>query len=87
MTTRTVFPIYKVNGKKSGVCPHCGKRASRSQVFQQSLNPFNKNADGYVKSVAEILDECKVRRDAWLLLPTFHASCEYEVSKNKRNTS
>ena len=54
----------------------CGKRATRSTYIYQTLNPFNRNADGAVKTVPEILAENKVKRDAWMEQPIYHARCE-----------
>ncbi len=61
---------------KSGVCPKCGKRATRANHFYQTLNPFNKNADGTLKSSAEIIAEEREKSKVWKALPTFHARCE-----------
>lgn len=82
-TTRYTFRACGVSGKKSGKCPYCGKKATRSQRFEQTLNPFNRAADGLPKSEAQIIRECQIKRDAWLNLPTYHSNCEYEIRKGK----
>lgn len=43
-----------------------GKRRQETKVFMQTINPFNKNADGLVKTSAEIIDELRIERDKWL---------------------
>lgn len=43
----------------------CGKTLSRQTTFTQTLNPFNKNADGEPKTYAEIWKELGVECDQW----------------------
>ncbi|GKV89323.1 hypothetical protein [Pectobacterium carotovorum] len=62
--------------EKSGKCVVCGKACKRREKFYQTLNPFNKNKDGSVKSYAQILSEIKERAAAWKLEPIFHAKCK-----------
>jgi len=76
---RVNFQEYGVSGKKSGACPKCGKKATRSIKFWQTQNPFNKNDEGQIKSVQEILDECKEKLFTWKDEPVFHAKCEQKT--------
>jgi hypothetical protein len=59
------FQEVKRSAKRTMKCRTCGKRFTRSQTFMQTINPFNKNADGDVKSYAEIWRELGVEADAW----------------------
>lgn len=43
-----------------------GKKRQETRKFYQTLNPYNKNADGTPKSCEQILTELKAERDAWL---------------------
>ena len=43
-----------------------GKRRAKTQKFYQTINPFNKNAAGEMKTKDEILAEITAQRDAWL---------------------
>lgn len=43
-----------------------GKRHQETRRFFQTVNPFNKNADGTEKTRPQILDELRAERDAWL---------------------
>jgi hypothetical protein len=61
---------------KRGRCVACGKTAERSQTFQQTINPFNKNSDGAVKTRDDIWTEISAEARAWLAQPVFHARCE-----------
>lgn len=75
MRTRVTFDEVSYRATKSGVCS-CGKRASRSEKFWQTLNPFNKNATGSPKTRDEILNELKESAQAWRNAPVRHARCE-----------
>lgn len=44
-----------------------GKSRQRTKTFMQTINPFNKNADGIIKNRVEIMAELSKERDAWLL--------------------
>jgi len=46
-----------------------GKRRQETKTFMQTLNPFNKNADGSVKSRGQIITELLLERKAWLAKP------------------
>lgn len=75
MPTYTFQEIF-LSFSKSGICPSCGKRAKRSQRFSQTINPFNKNSEGQIKSREEIYAELHQRGKSWMQTPTFHAKCE-----------
>lgn len=58
-----------------GKCPVCGKRVTRSKTFMNTINPFNRNADGSVRTAAEVRANVEAQADAWV--PDFtHATCE-----------
>lgn len=73
---RIEFQEYGVRGSKSGICPKCGKKASRSTKIYQTQNPFNKNKDGIMKSVDEIQTENKENLFKWKEEPVYHSRCE-----------
>jgi hypothetical protein len=75
MTTYT-YERVETRGYKRGPCTICGKHAERSMTFGQTLNPFNKNADGEVKIRAEIMCEITAQRNAWQAEPVTHARCD-----------
>jgi hypothetical protein len=43
-----------------------GRRRQETRTFMQTVNPFNKNADGTVKTREQILAELHAERSAWL---------------------
>lgn len=59
-------------------CDGCGKTLSRTRTFMQTLNPFNKNIDGTVKTRQDIRDELRTQAAAWTAETTGerHAKCE-----------
>ena len=64
-TITTNFREIDFKAKKSGKCTVCGKRRTRQKKFRQTLNPFNKNEDGTVKSVLDIQVECFHQAELW----------------------
>lgn len=58
---KVVFEEVVFRGR-IGRCRDCGKRMSRTRKFSQTINPFNRNADGTPKDFLTILSE--LRRDA-----------------------
>ncbi|WP_216674650.1 hypothetical protein, partial [Enterobacter hormaechei] len=55
--TTTRFDEVSTFAEKSGKCDVCGKACKRREKFYQTLNPFNKNPDGSVKTHQEIRKE------------------------------
>lgn len=43
-----------------------GKKRQKTKTFYQTLNPFNKNSDGTVKSREQILIEIEAEKESWL---------------------
>lgn len=62
--------------EKTGKCPNCGKKAKRTKRFYQTINPFNKNAEGNIKTKAEIFNQLKIESDKWEKEHVYHAKCE-----------
>ena len=58
------FQEIKIRGVRRWI--ENGKRKQETKVFMQTLNPFNKNAAGIIKSSVEILDELRAERGTWL---------------------
>jgi hypothetical protein len=52
-----------------------GKKRQKTREFSQTLNPYNKKADGSVKTRRDIMDEIEAQRKEWLAAP-----CETELS-------
>ena len=69
------FEEVKINVKKSGKCL-CGKYRQRSRSFYQTINPFNKNQEGKIKTREEILVEIKKRAIEWKKEPIMCSKCK-----------
>jgi hypothetical protein len=61
---KIIFTEVSVMGRKSW--KENGKRKTRSKKFSQTLNPWNKNADGSIKTRKQIMAEITAQRDAWI---------------------
>lgn len=70
------FTEYPLTARKSVPCTVCGKKVRRQRTFSQTLNPFNKNEDGSVKTVPDIYRELRVQADAWKTEAETHRGCE-----------
>jgi hypothetical protein len=62
---RITFDYVQLRDSKNCKCRACGKRLRLSKTFRQTLNPFNKNADGTLKDSTGIHGELKVEAAAW----------------------
>ena len=62
---RVVFNEVSLKGKRTYV-DESGKRRQETKKFWQTVNPFNKNADGSIKTREQILIEIGRERDDWL---------------------
>lgn len=70
------FEVVRLYGRKQVKCPTCGRRVTRSKEFSQTINPFNKNADGEPKNRYEILAELRQARDEWRKQPELCRKCQ-----------
>jgi hypothetical protein len=72
------FELVVFKAIRRGVCPVCGKKGSRSSgtSFSQTINPFNRNAKGQVKTYSEIMDELRPKARAWEAEQFYHVKCE-----------
>ena len=51
--------------RRYGNCPVCGKRVQRSTTFMETVNPYNRNEDGTVKSAQEVRESVRAKGQAW----------------------
>lgn len=69
------FPPVKHHVRRAGKCPVCHRIAVRQRTFYQTVNPYNRNARGLVKTHSEIHAELVVEADGWK--PDFtHWGCQ-----------
>lgn len=60
---RITFEEVKAYGKRTIVVD--GKKKRQQKTFTQTVNPFNKNEDGTIKSYSEVQAAVNAERDAW----------------------
>ncbi|MFF9118349.1 hypothetical protein ACF09Y_22565 [Streptomyces massasporeus] len=74
------FREIKHQASKNLPCPVCGKKLRRQRTFGQTLNPFNKNADGQVKTELEIVRELNATAAEWEQQPEPHPNCQQQAA-------
>lgn len=57
------FNEIKLTGKRKVIVN--GKKKIQQKTFSQTVNPFNKNLDGSIKSAKEIIAELKEEIAEW----------------------
>lgn len=75
-TSKEVFEVVGLTTKAIVACDKCGKKCYRTKVFSQTLNPFNTNDDGTVKTREQIKAELEPLAVEWRSGPIYHAKCE-----------
>lgn len=68
-TTRYTFNEVSVSATKRWKDPVTGKARQQTRKFYQTLNPFNKAADGTPKTREQIMSEITAEKAAWLAEP------------------
>ena len=59
------YTPISLTGFKRLKCTGCGKTVRRQKTFTQTMNPFNKNAEGKPASRAEIMDKLRLEVAEW----------------------
>ena len=77
------FEPVKLRVKKSGKCL-CGKRRVRSSIFEMTLNPWNKNEKGEVRTRDEIWECLKKQAEEWKKEPITCDECRPDLSRNNQ---
>jgi hypothetical protein len=75
--TVTRFREIKLSTKRTFKCTVCGKRGQKSYTAYRTVNPFNRNEDGTVKSPQQILAEVQAEVRGWEPEP-IHDKCVAE---------
>lgn len=65
-TSRVTYEEVSMTGVKTVSCQGgCGRKLKRQKKFYQTLNPFNKNKKGVVKTTYEIYEELRNEIAEW----------------------
>ena len=70
------YDEVSATGYRKGICPICGKRGQRQKTITNTVNPFNRNMDGTVRTPAEVRAVVTAKAKAGEGEPFMHASCE-----------
>ncbi len=63
ITSRIKFDVIKRTARKTVMVD--GKKRQRQRTFEETLNPFNKNPDGSVKTPADIQASLAKKCQEW----------------------
>lgn len=67
MTTVTYrFEKVATRRTRRGTCPTCGNNVTRSRTFENTINPFNRNADGTIRTRQEVWEKVNAEADEWV---------------------
>ncbi len=82
------FQGYKGRAEHRFTCPQCGKpNRHRTFTVEHTVNPFNKNDDGSVKTPKEVQASARLaaqkQRDEFIRKPLC-ATCENQLSYDDR---
>jgi len=73
---RINFEVVKVVGTRTLVCEGgCGRRAARRKTFECTINPFNRNKDGTIKSREEVRAQAQAEANKWRPAPYTCTAC------------
>lgn len=75
MTTHR-FDVVRHRGTKNLPCPSCGKKVRRSTTVEHTVNPFNRNDSGAVKTHVEVRADAIAEVDAWRAESVLCAACQ-----------
>ena len=74
------FEVISIRGGKRFKCA-CGRRVKRVKKFFQTINPWNKKANGDLKSYDDIMPEIRAELKKWAVEvnPCYHKSKNTDV--------
>lgn len=82
MTSYTVtYEQVSASTRRNGKCPTCEKHLRRQMTFTETVNPFNKNTDGTVKTWFEVNESVRLKAANWNPDPEYF---EHEKCRNER---
>lgn len=62
---RITFQAIRRNVTKTVKCECCGKSLRRSTTIENTVNPWNRNDDGTVKTASQVRDDVDAQAKAW----------------------
>jgi hypothetical protein len=77
------FPEIRVHAERKGRCPVCHRMVRRNTTFTATESPFNRAADGHVRSAAEIRAVLHTQATDWV--PDFTHVYGCKPNRRKRD--
>ena len=71
-----VFASISRRAVRTGECRVCHKKGRRATTITNTVNPFNKNPDGTVRTRVDVYRHVAELAAEWSALPFVHAGCE-----------
>lgn len=68
------YTAIKAQARRRVGCLSCGKTRNRQATFEMTVNPFNQNPDGTIRTPAEVQAAVQAQAAAWN--PTLCGTCE-----------
>jgi hypothetical protein len=65
MRNTVYYSKVKHTAKRRVTCNVCGKHLNRQRTFEQTVNPWNKNPDGTVKTFMQVLASVHAEALVW----------------------
>lgn len=82
--TVTRFEEVSLRGQKNVRCAGCGKRLRRSTTVTNTVNPYNRNAAGQVKTYGEVRADVERLLAEWRTAPERCGPCADEAKEAER---
>jgi len=74
---RVDFQVVKAVATRNLQCERgCGRKTTRQRTFECTINPFNRNEDGSVKTESEVRAQAQQKADDWRPEPYVCKSCK-----------
>lgn len=74
--TTIKFDRVRRTGYKTVKCSGCGKKLQRQKTVERTINPFNKNTDGSIKTRGEIQRDNDNELEEWKKQDEYCKDCE-----------
>lgn len=66
MRITTTYDRVKATAKREVTCPGCHGKRTIQRTFYQTVNPFNKNEDGTIKTYRQVWRSVTDEAKAWV---------------------
>jgi len=73
------YAEYGIKVVKKGNCTECGKVRQCTVEFTQFVSLFNRNKNGEIKTIAQIMEEEKVKANKYVEQPHICNQCRREL--------